>query len=75
MVVVLKNCDVHAAGLHAFVVTVCSAVPVITEGVSKCGWKTPCKKWKIRENNIEMSVGEIGRENLHYMVKCTGDVP
>ena len=27
MVVVLKNCDVHPAGLHAFVVTVlCSAV-------------------------------------------------
>jgi hypothetical protein len=33
------------------------------------------RKWKIRENNIEMGVREIGRENLNYTVKCTGDVP
>jgi len=75
MVVVLKNCDVHPAGLYAFVVTVCSAVAVVTEGMSECCWKTPRKKWKIRENNIEMGFGEIGRDSLNYMVKCTGDVP
>jgi len=75
MVVVLKNCDVLLAGSHAYAVTVGSAVPGMTECMSKCCWKTPCKKWKIRENNIEMGLGEIGRENLNYMFKCVGDVP
>jgi hypothetical protein len=32
------------------------------------------QNWKVRENNIEMGVREIGRENLNYMVKCIGDV-
>jgi len=46
MVVVLKNCDVRPAGLHAYAVTVCSAATVITEGMSKCCWKTPCASGK-----------------------------
>ena len=33
------------------------------------------QKWKIRENNIEIGVREIGREILNYTVKCTDDVP